>query len=100
MAWEDLDTALLGNQLGFWHKLKTHRAGKEEIICNTNGGIGWAKNGHKEVIEKWRNDFATLLNANSSIPHSCTTESEKVCEAEMPPQLSEPISPGVKEAGK
>jgi len=51
----------------------------------------------EEVIDKWRNDFAALLNANSSIPHSCTTESEKVCEAEMPPQLSELISPEVSE---
>ena len=50
-----------------------------------------------KVIEKWRNDFAALLNANSSIPHGCTTGSEKVCEAEMPPQLSELISPEVSE---
>ena len=77
MVWEDLDS-LVGKPARILAQTEeTHRAGKEEIICNTNGGIGWAKNGHKEVIEKWRNDFATLLNANSSIPHSCTTESEK-----------------------
>ena len=57
---------------------ETHRAGKEEIICDPNGSIGWAKNGHKkELIEKWRNDFTTLLNANSSIPHTCTVVLQK-----------------------
>jgi len=100
MAGEDLDTALLGNQQGFWHKLKRHtglgRKKSSAIPMEVLDGQRMVTDKDK-VIEKWRNDFAALLNANSSIPHGCTTGSEKVCEAEMPPQLSELISPEVSE---
>jgi len=49
---------------------------------------------YKEMIEIWRNDFATLLNANKCIPHCYTAETKKLCEAEIPLQLSELISLG------
>ena len=48
MAGQELDTALLGGQQRFWHQLETNRAGKEEIIHDLNGSIGWTENCRKQ----------------------------------------------------
>ena len=78
---DDLDTALGGDQRRFWCQLKKHTGlGKKKsstIPVEVLDGQRVVTN-KEEVVEKWRKDFTTLLEAKEDfISHSDASEANK-----------------------